>query len=313
MHPAQDSIRARIDNHEKGRPMRMTYPLIALLATVAAGCGMMGAREVEGPPRKETILALTESNKLLRFNAGQPQKAVAVGTVSGLQPNERLLGIDFRVAKGVLYALGSSGRIYTLDTKTAQAKQVGVEPLAFSFSGDEFGFDFNPAVDRIRIVTDSGQNMRAHPDTGAGVDGNPTEPGLQRDGTLAWAPTEPDRDNRKPRIVAAAYTYNKQNEKITTNYAIDAQSGSLVMQGSKEGATPAVSPNTGQLFRVGSLGVSSFSEASFDIADVTGAAFVSINYGRAGKLYVLNLDTGSASLIGTIGGGEKIRGISVEP
>lgn len=293
--------------------MRNDLAVIALLATVTAGCAMMGAREVEGPPRKETILALTESNKLLRFNAGQPQKAVVVGSISGLQANERLLGIDFRVAKGVLYALGSSGRIYTLDTKTAAAKQVGTEPLAFSFSGDEFGFDFNPTVDRIRIVTDAGQSMRAHPDTGAAVDGNPNTPGVQQDGTLAWAPTEPDRDNRKPRIVAAAYTYNKMNEKITTNYAIDAQSGSLVMQGTKEGATPAVSPNTGQLFRVGSLGVSSFSEASFDIADVTGAAFASINYGRAGKLYVLNLDTGSATFIGTIGGGEKIRGISVEP
>jgi hypothetical protein len=292
--------------------MRKTVPA-ALFAAFAAGCSMMPMQETEGPPRKETVLAVTESHKLLRFNAGQPRKTTTVGTISGMQPNERVLGIDFRVARGVLYALGSSGRLYTIDTKTAEARQVGTEPIAFGFAGNEFGFDFNPTVDRIRIVNDSGQNMRVHPDTAAAVDGNPSEAGLQMDGFLAWAPGEPDRDNRKPRIVAAAYTYNKQNEKITTNYAIDAQSGSLVTQGSKEGVMPAVSPNTGQLFRVGSLGVSSFNEANFDIADVTGAAFVSINYGNASKLYVVNLDTGNATLIGTIGGGEKVRGISVEP
>ena len=293
--------------------MRPALPLLAVLAATA-GCTMMSPREVEGPPRKETMFAVTESNKLLRFNAGQPQKAASVGTIAGMQANEKLLGIDFRVARGILYGLGSTGRLYTIDTKTAQAKPVGSgEPLAFRWEGNEFGFDFNPTVDRIRIVTDTGQSMRAHPDTGAAVDGNPNVEGIQMDGALAWAPGEPDRDNRKPRIVAAAYTYNKQNEKITTNYAIDAQSGSLVMQGSKEGATPAVSPNTGQLFRVGSLGVSSFSQAHFDIADVTGAAFTAITYGNASRLYVINLDTGSATLIGTIGGGEKVRGISVEP
>lgn len=293
--------------------MRRVFPALALIS-LTAGCALVGEREVEGPPRKETILAVTESGKLLRFNAGQPRKAATVGAVTGLQANEKLLGIDFRVARGILYGLGSTGRLYTIDTKTAQAKPVGAgEPMAFRWEGNEFGFDFNPTVDRIRIVTDTGQNMRAHPDTGAAVDGNPNEGGTQMDGSLAWAPNDPDRDNRRARIVAAAYTYNKQNEKVTTNYAIDAQSGSLVMQGTKEGVTPAVSPNTGQLFRVGSLGVSTFARASFDIADVTGAAFVSIDYGRTSKLYLVNLDTGAASLIGTIGGGETVRGISVEP
>jgi hypothetical protein len=294
--------------------MRQALPAIALISIATAGCTMMGDREPEGSPRKETIIAVTESGKLMRFNAGQPRIAVTVGSVTGMQVNEKLLGIDFRVARGVLYGLGSTGRLYTIDPKSAVAKPVGAgEPMAFRWEGNEFGFDFNPTVDRIRIVTDTGQNMRAHPDTGAAVDGNPNEGGTQMDGPLAWAPNEPDRDNRKPRIVAAAYTYNKQNEKITTNYAIDAQSGTLVMQGTKEGATPSVSPNTGQLFRVGSLGVSSFTQASFDIADVTGVGFVAINYGKSAKLYTVNLNTGTATFLGTIAGGETIRGISVEP
>ena len=33
--------------------------------------------------------------------------------------------------------------------------------------GTEFGVDFNPQVDRLRVVSNSGQNLRLHPDTGA--------------------------------------------------------------------------------------------------------------------------------------------------
>ena len=294
--------------------MRLTPIAAAVLAASTAGCGMMAQRETEGTPRKERIFAVTESNKLVVFNAGQPQKATVVGTLSGLQGSETLRGIDFRVARGILYGLGSTGRIYTIDTKTAAAKPVGDgQPLAFNMQGAEVGFDFNPAVDRIRITTDAGQSMRAHPDTGAAVDGNPNDPGVQMDGALAYAPGQLGADGRKPRIAAVAYTYNKMNEKVTTNYAIDAQHGTLVTMGSKEGATPAVSPNTGQLFTVGSLGVSAFTEAHFDIAEASGAGFASINYGGSSRLYLVNLDNGGARLLGTIGGGEKVRGIAVEP
>ena len=186
-------------------------------------------------------------------------------------------------------------------------------PLAIALVGGEFGFDFNPAVDRIRIVSNSGQNLRGHPDTGAAVDGNPSQDGVQSDGPLAFAAN--DRNAGKPaRVVGAGYTYNKQNDKITTNYAIDAATGSLVMQGSKEGATPAVSPNTGQLFTVGALGVSPFSRASFDIADVSGAAFVALDHDGASRtrFYSVDLASGKATFIGTVGG-ERLRGMSVEP
>ena len=294
---------------------RLAFASLAALAV--AGCATIRGfteRETEGPPRKERIFAVTETNKLIAFNAGQPRKAAVVGSIAGMQPNETLLGIDFRVARGILYGIGSTGRLYTIDTKTAQANPVGSgQPIAFQFAGNEFGFDFNPVVDRIRFVSDTGQNMRIHPDTGVAVDGNPNEDGVQMDARLAWAPQDPRADFRPPRLVGAAYTYNKQNDRITTNYAIDAQNGMLVTQGSKEGVTPSVSPNTGQVFAVGSLGVSSFSKAHFDIADATGAAFAAIESGTASRLYLVNLDTSTATFIGTIGGGEKVRGISVEP
>lgn len=284
------------------------------LSTVIAACGMSPDREVEGPPRKEAIVALTDGGALVRFNAGQPQKVTAIGAVKGLAAGENLLGIDYRVNRGVLFGLGSTGRVYTIDAKTAEAKAVGGAPLAIPLSGGEFGFDFNPAVDRIRIVSSSGQNLRAHPDTGAAVDGNANQDGVQADGALAFAAGDRNAGTT-PRVVGAGYTYNKQNEKITTNFAIDAATRSLVMQGSKEGATPAVSPNTGQLFTVGALGVAAFARASFDIADVNNAAFVAINHDNAARtrFYEVDLASGKATFIGTVGTTERLRGMAIEP
>src|SRR5688572_10579936 len=106
----------------------MRHILLVAVAIAAAGCAV-AERETEGPPRKETLVGVTDSHQLVRFNGGQPQKVTVVGTVSGLQPGESIVGIDYRVNRGILFALGSTGRIYTLDAKTAKATVVGAAPL----------------------------------------------------------------------------------------------------------------------------------------------------------------------------------------
>jgi hypothetical protein len=292
---------------------------LACVAMLAAGCASVSSDPVEpvNPPRKEIFYAVTASNQLIAFNAGQPQKILSKKPLSGLQSGEEILGVDYRVAKGVLFALGRTadeGRLYTIDTGSGKATQVGSGTLAVRPQGDEFGFDFNPTVDRIRVVSNTGQNMRLHPDTGSVVDSNPNEPGVQTDGKLAYAAGDVNV-GKPPAVVAAGYTYNKVNDKITTNYAIDAATESLVTQGTKEGVTPAVSPNTGQLFTVGKLGTGAFARAAFDIADTTGAAFIALTQtnGKSSRFYLVNLDTGAATFMGTIGGGEPIRGMSFEP
>ncbi len=287
------------------------------LISVVTCAGMMGCTslpEREGPPRKEFFHAVTESHQLIKFNAGQPQKILERKAISGLQPGEKILGIDYRVARGILYALGDSGRLYTINTTSGAATQVGKGTFAAKLDGAEFGFDFNPTVDRIRVVSITGQNLRLHPDTGAVVDSDDKTPGLQTDGPLAFAAGDPNA-GKTPRIAAAAYTYNKVNDKITTNFAIDAALGLLVTQGTREGVTPAVSPNSGQIYTVGALGVGTSERVAFDIADVSGAGFAAFT--RAGesrsRFYWVDLVSGAATFIGTIGGGEAVRGISFEP
>jgi hypothetical protein len=287
-------------------------PVVACLLALLTACA--GRVETQGPLRKENVFAVTSAMELIQFNAGQPQRLLSRTAVTGLAAGDRLLGIDFRVARGVLYALAASGRLYTLDTATGTLKQVGNAASTVPLTGALFGVDFNPVADRIRVVSDSGLNLRLHPDTGAAVDGNPAVDGVQGDAALAYGPGDANA-GKVPALVAAAYTYNKRDDKITTNFAIDRRLGVLVMQGSREGATPAVSPNTGVLTTIGPLGLGELVDAAFDIADLSGAAFAALRTAdqpRA-RLYLLDLATGRAQALGTIGTGAPLLGMAVEP
>ncbi|MGN6827895.1 DUF4394 domain-containing protein [Paucibacter sp. M5-1] len=285
------------------------HALSLIAAALLAACA---STETIGPPAKEMIYAVTASNKLIQFNAGQPQKILSSKALSGLAAEERLLGIDYRVAKGQLFALGDSGQLYRINTADGSASRIGT-PVALPREGaTEWGFDFNPTVDRIRVVNDAGFNLRLHPDTGAVVDGNADQPGLQFDGRLAYDAADANA-GKAGALVAAGYTYNKDNEKITTNYALDGKLGTLVHQGTKEGVTPMVSPNSGRLYTVGSLGLGTFERATLDISDVSNAAYSAVTRGKLSSWYRVDLVSGRATLIGTVAGGEAVVGAAIEP
>lgn len=258
------------------------------------------------------LFAVTAGHELIAVSAAEPGKITHSVKLVGLANEEQILGIDFRVAHGVMFALGSSGRVFNVDVGSGNLKPVSETPLALD--GQRFGFDFNPAADRIRIVSDSRQNLRVHPQTGALVDATPDTDGVQPDAALAYADDDAGA-SLAPRIIAAAYTYNTRDEKLTTNFAIDANAATLVRQGSIEGEEPIVSPNTGQLRTVGALGVDAIADAHFDISDVTNTALAVFSTQAAPQptLYRVDLATGAARMVGALGRGEALRGIAIEP
>lgn len=277
-------------------------PLAALLAAALALAGCVSTAPAEGPPRKETVFAATASGELIRFNAGQPSRLLSRVAISGLDSGDRLTGIDFRIARGVLFALSARGRLYTLDT--ASGKLTAVGPGVGQAAADQaVGFDFNPAADRIRVVTASGRNLRLHPDSGALAAEDP--PLRYADGDAAGVTAA--------RVGAAAYTYNNTDPKLTTNYALDLARGTLVRQGSVEGVLPVVSPNTGLLATVGALGTGMVDDAAFDIADVSNAALAALRRGSVTQLHLVDLATGRATLLGRVGDGQALAGLAIEP
>jgi Domain of unknown function (DUF4394) len=127
-------------------PITASRVLVLAVALLVAGCVL--APEPIGPLRPETVYAVTDRAELIRFNAGQPQRVLQRVPLQGLASGDRLVGIDFRVARGVLFALSANGQLYTLDTATARLSPVGGgAPIALN--GQRFGVDFNPVADRL--------------------------------------------------------------------------------------------------------------------------------------------------------------------
>ncbi len=229
---------------------------------------------------------LTTGNQLVTFSVNTPGTVSARTAVTGLQANEDLVGIDVRPATSELYAIGSTSRVYRINPANGAATAVASTPFTPALSGTSFGVDFNPVVDRIRVVSNDGQNLRLHPDTGqvAFVDR-----------TLAYAAGDPGTGT-PPRVGAAAYSNNGPGATSTELYEIEVARDALVTQ------TP---PNDGTLVTDGPLGVtiSDTATVGLDIASAGGAAFAvfTADGTTAPSLYRVNLDTGRASVVGLLG------------
>ena len=243
-----------------------------------------------GPSVGQIMWGVDDRNHLLRFGTGSLDQ-VAVKAITGLVDGDRVLDIDFRPASGVLFALGSLNRIYTLDTTTAAATVVGDAPFMTPAVGQGHGIDFNPVADKLRVHTDVDVNLRIDPLTGAAT----------MDAPIAFADGDPNV-GQSPNLVGNAYT----NNATTVLYAIDSTRDLLVM-------LPA--PNDGTVKTVGALGVDTEGFVGFDIrgADAAKQVFATMRVGGRTGLYSLDLVTGAAKLMGEIGYPRSIPGLALAP
>jgi hypothetical protein len=259
----------------------------------AIGSGQI-IRDITVSPRRATpvtVYAITSNNRLITFDLSDPGTITSFTRIRGLQRGESILAIDFRPANGRLYALGSSGTIYTIRINNGGAVPRPTAPFSAALNGQQFGFDFNPTVDRIRLVSDATQNLRLNPDSGEVA---------ATDGAIAYA-----SGGATPRLVGSAYTNNFAGATTTTLYGIDSTADALVIQNP---------PNNGTLNTVGSLGVDTGDFVGFDILACENVGYAALTPGGAtsSNFYRINLATGAATLIGTINIGDTIRGIALQ-
>ncbi|MBD2089837.1 DUF4394 domain-containing protein [Microcoleus sp. FACHB-1515] len=243
----------------------------------------LSASSIEAPTATTAkFVGLTSDNSLTLFNSDNLTNVTRVA-LTGLQAGESLRGIDFRPNNGQLFGLGSTNRLYSIDLSSGAATQIG-QPFAVPLNGTNFGFDFNPSVDRIRVVSDAGQNLRLNPDTGAVVDSNLATPSIETDGNLNGATTS---------IAATAYTESfggATTTRPTRQLGINTTTDQLFEQNP---------PNAGTQIAIGSLGVDFSASAAFDI--VTPQSGVNNAFGLSNSsLYSINLTTGAATLIGEV-------------
>jgi len=290
--------------------MRIIKHLKAIAATIAVAA--VPAFALATPAgAAENAIGLATDNTLVSVPTADPASAtVSTITFPVTSTDTDLVGLDYRPRGGGLYAVATGGTFYVLTPGTTAgtfaATQIDPTPLIPEYDFDSIGFDFNPAPDAIRLVTSDGDDYRFSPNNGNL---------LGTDTDLAYAPGDPNAGDT-PQVTGAAYTNSKDGTGAmgTTLYDIDSNNDRLVTQGSPN-ATP-VSPNTGQLFTVGSLDVDTTGNVGFDIAPASGEAYAAFELaGSTGSssLYDVNPSTGGADEVGEIGGGKVLEGLSVVP
>lgn len=284
--------------------------IVELDPELAAGERFVGALRQDG------------SNAVVEFYALDTVAGTltADGTETFTLPSgEELVGADVRtprpeaqaaadpVALDTGYAVSRSGVIYQLADGTAEpfATLEGPDGATLALSGTAFGVDFNPRADLLRIVSDTGQNLRVNLEEGREIAGATRAAGFAFvDGTTRLA-------SPAAQIVATAYRAENPGGGMF-QYALDARDSSL--------ARVAV-PNDGALVRVGPLGVTlpangpAAAEQSLDIVTLSGTEIGLAALRPAGNslstLYTVNLETGAATAVGPIGSQGAVNAITL--
>ena len=242
----------------------------------------------------------TSSTQLYSFDSSSPAGIKTIGGLSGIVSGQTIQSIDFRPLDGTLYALSSGGgqaQIYTVSLGTGALTTVGAS-FALASTG-ALSIDFNPTVDRIRLVSTDGTNLRL----------------LSTGGVVSPPDTNLTFNGGTPSVTGVAHTNNFAGATTTTLYAYDARNEDIDTIGSV-GGTPT-SPNTGQMFKVGGPGVTAANtNVGFDISGAAGVGYLSLDDVNSttfsDEFYTVNLGTGALTLVkGEIG--VDLLDISVAP
>ena len=221
-----------------------------------------------------SIIGLVDGKTLVWVDPAT-KKVIGKADIKGAA---NVVGIDVRPADGMLYAVTADGGIYTVDAKTGAATMKS--KISETVKGTITVVDFNPAADRLRVITSDGANLRINVD-----DGKTTVDGMlkYKDGDAMAGKT--------PKVVAGAYI-NSSNPKpaSTALYDID-EAGHLLTQ---------APPNDGILNTVGMLGVKIDGPVAFNIVNKgeDNAAWLV----TGGMLYSVDLKSGKATSAGKLEG-----------
>lgn len=257
----------------------------------------------------QKLAGITQDNKVFTMaSAAAPGTTTTPIAITGMTAGQTVAGIDYRPATGELYMLGYNNttmeaQLYTLNVTTGAATVINSTPVMLNLGNNmAIGFDFNPTVDRIRVVGANKKNYRLHPVTGAIT---------ATDADLAYAVGDINAA-ASAAIGACAYTNSYIGSTVTTLYNYDMSLNVLTTQ---------IPPNNGTLNTIGASGIivnnvtkSIDMDIYMDPTSVSNMAYLAANTGANinDNLYTINLTTGMVTSIGMIGSGLDVKNIAVE-
>lgn len=259
------------------------------LTTLAIG--VTGLALVAGSASGQTVYGITRDNRLLSFNPATPGTLNTDVAISGLAVGETALGIDVRPLTGEIFVFGSTNRMYSV-TPAGAATGVGAGFTALATTVTSF--DFNPTVDRVRVVDALANNRRLNPVTGGDA---------ATDTALTYS-----AGGSTPRASGVAYTNAQFGANVplgsTREMFVDSALDVLGEVGSMAGGNASF--NGGVCTQIGALGFNLSDDAGFDIFGPTGALYLSDLTTGGANFYTVNIGTGAASLVGLIGTGNRL-------
>ncbi|WP_293368690.1 DUF4394 domain-containing protein [Nevskia sp.] len=275
----------------------------AAAAIFLAGCDNQLTFPPPAPPPVPAPITtdsylVTSTNRLVGFNRATPGTTPVSFAIGGLAAGESVIDVAFRPNDGLLYGLvaaGANARIVTINPTTGATTAVSTLSADATDTtapytglvGTRFGIDFNPVPDRLRVISDGGQNLRINVANGATI----TDTALNGASTAATATTYSNAFNAACR---------------TMQFAIDPATDRLFLQNP---------PNDGVLTAIGGLGVDAVSVGGLDIstsATGTNSAFAVLNTAAGTAFYTINTTTGAAAQVAaiTLNAGETAAGFA---
>lgn len=244
------------------------------------------------------IFGITQKGELAKFDSKQPSK-VKTNKLKGLPDGVKLVGIDQRPSNGKLYGIGDDSTVYRI-SNSGDATAIDDSVLGTGFGGlggealdgKSFGVDFNPVPDAIRIVSDTGQNLRVSPETGQLI------------------ASDGDINGAKAQIVDAGYTNSQQSDEApeaAVLYVLDALENRIYTQ------SP---PNDGTLVNPVDLDIDITKKSGFDLVGSGEKGFIADGKGKSSKLYRVKGEvniglSGNTKSLGKVKAGSRLVALAV--
>ena len=252
--------------------------LVSISCILLVGCNTNSEKkEVPIPTSSGDTIILTNNGLITSINRDMPNSIISSVKISMLEAGDQLVGIDYRPKDEKLYAIGLLGNIYTLNPNTGVAtflRKLFADPTDINDGNTPFikilgdanliSVNFNPAADRLRVITNTGQNLRINVDTGATI----------TDGQIS------STSSISPVVMAAAYTNAFSGTATTKLYSIDQVSGRVYLQNANAGTLGVSAPLGDNLDKAGS---------GFDIDPVNNVGYAALKVSGSYKFYQLNL------------------------
>lgn len=269
----------------------LALSISALACFSLAACNLTAKNAKNNFSDTGNALALTSTDELISFNLANPNIILSTLKITGISAGETLVGMDYRPSNGKLYGLTKLA-IYIIDPKSGIAS--GRVLLQSSLTGTSFGVDFNPVVDRLRVVDDLENSLVVNVETGSVT--------IQAN---IGTPNAPDTNFK---ITAAAYTNSISKPISTRLYDLDTELNRLFVQNAAATDSSLSSPVN--------LGVVAEDANGFDIDGTNNQGYAVLRVAGKVGLYKIDLTItdNAASAVGDLGSGTlSIKGFSIKP